>query len=85
MKKYIFLFFLFVIKIFAVDVETLVKELDIVPAKKASIQWERVFTSKRKMKRYGLDHLTDEEKTVLKEYLISHAADSDKPKFAGDL
>ena len=81
----IFLSFLFVMNLFAVDAETLVKELKLVPAKKASIQWERVFTSKRKMKRYGIENLSDEEKTVLKEYLVSHAADSDKPKFAGDL
>jgi len=65
--------------------EEIVKRLSLNPATKVIMQWERVFKSKRKMKRYKIDKLTDEEKKILKEYLLSHAADSDKPKFAGDL
>jgi len=69
----------------AIDPEELVKKLSLNPATKAMMQWERVFKSKRKMKRYKIDTLSDEQKKVLKEYLISHAADSDKPKFAGEI
>jgi hypothetical protein len=60
-------------------------KLSLNPATKAIMQWERVFKSKRKMKRYKIDKLNDKDKQVLKEYLISHAADSDKPQFAGDI
>jgi len=77
--------FIFLSHLFAVTPEDLVKRLSLNPATKVILQWERVFKSKRKMKRYKIDTLTDEEKRILKEYLLSHAADSDKPKFAGEL
>jgi hypothetical protein len=63
--------------------ESLANELKISAASKAMIQWERVFKSPRKMKRYKIDTLTDDEKKVLKRYLINHAIDSDQPTIAG--
>ncbi len=59
------------------------QKLKLVPGKKAIIQWERVFKSKRKIKKYGIDKLTTKEKKELKEYLLNHAADSDHPTVAG--
>ena len=77
--------FIFLSHLFAVTPEEIVAKLSLNPATKVIMQWERVFKSERKMKRYKIDSLTDEEKKILKEYLLSHAADSDKPKFAGEL
>ncbi len=59
------------------------KRLELVAGNKASIQWQRVFKSARKMKRYHIDTLSKNEQEELKEYLISHAADSDQPTIAG--
>ncbi len=50
---------------------------------KAIKQWEKVFKKDRKMKKLGIDTLSDSDKNVLKEYLINHAADSDHPEAAG--
>jgi len=85
--KYIILlsFLLFVEVLHAKGPKELVKELSLVPASKASVQWERIFKSKRKLKKYKLDSLSDTEKKDLKKYLISHAADSDLPQYAGDV
>ncbi len=58
-------------------------ELKLVPGRKAIIQWERVFKSERKIKKYGIDKLSKNEKKELKEYLLNHAADSDHPTVAG--
>jgi len=77
--------FFFLNSLFAINPEDLVKKLSLNPATKAMMQWERVFKNERKMKRYKIDGLTEKEKKVLKEYLLSHAADSDKPKFAGEI
>jgi len=63
----------------------IVKELSLVPASKASVQWERIFKNERKMKKYRLNSLTEDEKENLKQYLISHAADSDLPQYAGEV
>jgi len=59
-------------------------KLSLNPGAKAMMQWERVFKSKRKMKKYKIDTLKEDERKILKEYLISHSADSDKPQFAGE-
>ena len=59
------------------------KELHLVAGKKAIIQWERVFKSKRKMKKYGIDKLSKTQQIELKKYLLDHAADSDHPTVAG--
>lgn len=68
----------------ALTAEELITKLSINPASKAMMQWERVFKSERKMKKYKINELTDEEKKKLKSYLVAHAADSDTPQFAGD-
>ena len=63
--------------------ETLANKLNLSAASKAMVQWERVFKSKRKMKRYKIDTLKENEKAMLKKYLIDHAIDSDQPTIAG--
>ncbi|NWF66196.1 MAG: hypothetical protein HXX81_01880 [Campylobacterales bacterium] len=50
---------------------------------KASVQWQRIFSDKEKLKNYKLDILDDKQLQYLKEYLISHAADSDHPMVPG--
>ena len=61
----------------------LASDLALVAGKKAIIQWERVFKSERKMKKYGIDTLSKTEQIELEEYLLAHAADSDHPTVAG--
>ncbi len=61
----------------------LAKKLHLNAASKAMIQWERVFKSKRKIKRYKIDSLSQKEREILKRYLIDHAIDSDHPTVAG--
>jgi ribosomal protein L32 len=65
------------------NTEALAKSLHLSAASKAIVQWERVFKSKKKMKRYRIDTLSLQERTVLKKYLIRHAIDSDQPTIAG--
>jgi hypothetical protein len=65
------------------NAKVLSNKLHINPASKASIQWERIFSKQRKMKRFGIDKLTQDEKMILKLYLINHSADSDQPEMAG--
>jgi len=60
------------------------KKLHINPAYRAIVQWERVFSSARKMKRYKIDTLTPKQQKKLKIYLINHAIDSEQPTMAGD-
>jgi len=76
------MFFIFQESLFASS-KDIAKELNLIPGKKAIIQWERVFKSERKMKKYGIDKLTKLEQKELKEYLLNHAADSDHPTVAG--
>jgi len=84
MKKIIvFVSLLFAINSFATDGKTLAKQLGIGASSKASSQWERVFKKTKKMKKFGIDTLSDADKAELKKYLISHAADSDTPEAAG--
>ena len=61
----------------------LAKSLQLSAGSKAIVQWERIFASPKKMKRYKIDQLSQEEQEILKEYLIDHAIDSDKPTIAG--
>jgi hypothetical protein len=63
--------------------ESLAKEMNLMAGYKAIIQWERIFKSKKKMKRYKIDKLSSDERNCLKEYLIKHAIDSDHPTVAG--
>ena len=84
LKIKLLLLILLSVSIYAEDVEILVKKLNLSPASKASIQWERVFKSERKMKRYKIDTLSMVNRARLEEYLISHAIDSDMPTVAGE-
>jgi len=61
----------------------LAESLHLSAGSKAIVQWERIFASPKKMKRYKIDQLSQEEQEILKEYLIDHAIDSDKPTIAG--
>jgi len=54
-----------------------------VPASKAVIQWERIFSSDKRKKRYKIDQLTPVVQQQLKNYLIQHAADSSQPMVPG--
>ncbi len=87
MKKYIILFLLFLTLLYAyaISPKTLAKKLSLNPASKAIKQWERIFKSKRKMKRYGINKLSKKERKELEIYLENHAADSDTPEFAVDI
>ena len=69
--------------LFAKDIATLAVELDLYAGTKASIQWERIFSSQRRMQKYNLDKLSKELRNDLKSYLIKHAADSEQPMVPG--
>jgi len=64
--------------------EALAKRLHLSAGTKAIIQWERVFKSKRKKQKYNIVSLSANEQNALKEYLVAHAIDSDKPTVAGE-
>lgn len=85
MKKYLSLLItlLFLSNLFASDISSLAKVLNIYPGTKASIQWERIFSSERRLKKYTLDTLEPYQLLELKEYLIKHAADSKQPIVPG--
>jgi len=61
----------------------LAESLHLSAGSKAIVQWERIFQSPRKMKRYKIDTLSKKDQEILKEYLVDHAIDSDKPTIAG--
>ena len=86
MLKFIILFFLSVTFAFANGVDSIAKvtiEMKLVPASKAVVQWERVFSSDRRKKKYGIDQLSPDVQELLKAYLIEHAADSSQPMVPG--
>jgi len=57
---------------------------DISPVKFAGKQWERFFNKKRHNRKKDISELlSEQDQTALIEYLIEHAADSDKPIAAG--
>jgi len=64
-------------------IEELCMQLKIIPASKAIVQWERVFSSDTRMKRYAIDKLELDVQNALKLYLIEHAADSSQPMVPG--
>jgi ABC-type metal ion transport system substrate-binding protein len=74
---------LLAVTLFASSGKELANKLGISAASKASSQWNRVFKKTRKMKKYGIDKLSDADKSTLKTYLVDHAADSDAPEAAG--
>lgn len=54
------------------------------PTKYASSQWERFFKrNKHKRKKDISSNFTQSELSMIKEYLIKHAADSDQPEAVG--
>ena len=65
------------------SIAQLAKNLHLYGGQKAIIQWERVFSSQRHLKRYKLDNLPVSERLELKKYLIDHAADSEQPIIPG--
>jgi hypothetical protein len=69
--------------IYAKNIPNLAKELNLQAGTKASIQWRRVFSSPRHMKRYKVDTLSLQTRNKLEKYLIMHAADSDQPIVPG--
>ncbi len=80
--KLLLLLFIAVTLSFA-DGKDLAKSLSLDPSSKAVKQWEKIFESSEKMGKIGIDKLSDADKTTLKKYLTSHAADSDHPAAAG--
>ena len=73
----------FTVSMFAADGKSIANELGLSASSKASAQWKRVFKKTKKMKKYGIDKLSDGDKSLLKDYLMNHAADSDTPEAAG--
>ena len=65
------------------SISVLAENLNLYAGTKASVQWERVFSSERRLKRYGLDTLDYDKLVELKYYLIKHAADSKQPIVPG--
>ena len=61
----------------------LANKLNLYGGAKATIQWERVFSSPRHLKKYHLNTLDISTRNQLKAYLIEHAADSDQPILPG--
>jgi len=81
--RYILIISFFTSIIFADTAQQLAKNLNLYAGSKAIAQWERVFSSERRMQRYNIDTLNSKELHKLKEYLIKHAADSDQPVVPG--
>ena len=86
------LLFIFIITFFSTtlfanknneNVSQLAKKLNLFAGTKATIQWKRIFTSPRHMKRYKVNTLSPEDRKQLMYYLILHAADSDQPIVPG--
>lgn len=86
MAKYLVLIFILGTLSFAQSnnsMQQLCKEMNLIPAGKAVVQWERVFSSEKRKKRYHIDQLPSEIQSMLKAYLIDHAADSSQPMVPG--
>ena len=82
-KLMVVLVLIFTVNLFAADGKSLAMKLGLSASSKASVQWKRVFKKVKKMKKYGINVLNDDDKIALKEYLMNHAADSDTPEAAG--
>ena len=65
------------------DITKIARDLNLYAGTKAIVQWERIFSSDRRMKKYNIDTLSNEQIYRLKSYLIKHAADSDQPIVPG--
>jgi ABC-type metal ion transport system substrate-binding protein len=82
--QYIIALFL-TVNLSASDIEVLVNQLKLQPGSKAILQWDRVFKSERKKKRYKINTLSFQDQQKLEVYLKNHAIDSDKPTVAGEI
>ena len=69
--------------LYAQDMHLLANDLKLYAGTKAAIQWQRIFSSDRRMKKYKIDLLPEQTKHQLKLYLIDHAADSEQPIVPG--
>ncbi|ADN09717.1 hypothetical protein [Sulfurimonas autotrophica] len=65
------------------DITILAKKLNLYGGQKAAIQWNRIFSSQRHLKKYKLEKLPIQTRNKLQKYLISHAADSEQPIVPG--
>jgi hypothetical protein len=81
--KLLLIFIFLSLPLFANKGKDLAKQLRLNASIKATSQWDRVFQKERKMKKLGIDRLSDTDKHILLEYLKNHAADSDAPEAAG--
>lgn len=85
--KYFYTFILLILLAttfaFGADIAKLSQKLNLYAGSKATIQWERVFSSQRHLKRYKLNTLPSSLRKELREYLILHAADSQQPIVPG--
>lgn len=85
--KYFFTFTLLTLLLnpllFGSDMSQLSKELNLYAGSKAAIQWKRVFSSQRHLKRYKLDTLPKSVRDELYKFLVHHAADSQQPIVPG--
>ena len=82
--------FVFIVSIYIITIplkadaiSKLALKYNLYPGNKATIQWERVFSSEKRLKKYNLDSLSPDLRQELKYYLIEHAADSDQPIVPG--
>lgn len=56
----------------------------IAPVKYAAIQWERFFKKNKHRRKKEISHLmSQQERDQIRQYLVDHAADSDRPIAAG--
>ena len=67
----------------AEDIPTLASKLGLYGGMKATIQWERIFSSEKRLKKYKLSKLPKGVQEALRLYLIEHAADSEQPIVPG--
>jgi len=65
------------------EIQKIAKNFKLFAGTKASVQWERIFSTERRLKKYNLSHLPKDVRNQLKNYLILHAADSDRPIIPG--
>ncbi len=67
----------------AQNIPALAKGLNLYAGTKAKIQWERIFSSQRRIEKYKLNLFDNATRDALKHYLINHAADSEQPIVPG--
>lgn len=89
LKSFLFTFIaftpLFALPSYAEPIEKIAKKFNLYGGEKATVQWKRVFSSKRHLQRYQLDELDQTTREKLEKYLIEHAADSEQPIVPGVL